>query len=61
MLEIEIDGVALQVEDGSTVIEAAHQLGTASPLQGRRFFLGGGRVPGRVRQRADGADLQGHL
>lgn len=31
MLEIEIDGVALQVEDGSTVIEAAHQLGTYIP------------------------------
>ncbi|MBP6109846.1 MAG: NADH-quinone oxidoreductase subunit G [Rhodocyclaceae bacterium] len=31
MLEIEIDGTTLQVEDGSTVIEAAHQLGTYIP------------------------------
>jgi NADH-quinone oxidoreductase subunit G len=31
MLELEIDGVALQVEDGSTVIEAAHKLGTYIP------------------------------
>ncbi|MDO8606729.1 MAG: NADH-quinone oxidoreductase subunit NuoG [Phaeospirillum sp.] len=31
MLEIEIDGKTLQVEDGSTVIEAAHKLGTYIP------------------------------
>ena len=31
MLEIEIDGKALQVADGSTIIEAAHQLGTYIP------------------------------
>jgi NADH-quinone oxidoreductase subunit G len=31
MVEIEIDGKTLQVEDGSTVIEAAHQLGTYIP------------------------------
>jgi NADH-quinone oxidoreductase subunit G len=31
MVEIEIDGKTLQVEDGSTVIEAAHKLGTYIP------------------------------
>jgi NADH-quinone oxidoreductase subunit G len=31
MVEIEIDGKTLQVEDGSTIIEAAHQLGTYIP------------------------------
>ncbi|HEY6896631.1 MAG TPA: NADH-quinone oxidoreductase subunit NuoG [Rhodocyclaceae bacterium] len=31
MLEIEIDGKALQVEDGSTIIEAAHRAGTYIP------------------------------
>jgi NADH-quinone oxidoreductase subunit G len=31
MIEIEIDGKTLQVADGSTVIEAAHQLGTYIP------------------------------
>ncbi len=31
MLEIEIDGKTLQVEEGSTVIEAAHQIGTYIP------------------------------
>ncbi len=31
MLEIEIDGKTLQVADGSTIIEAAHQLGTYIP------------------------------
>ena len=31
MLEIEIDGTSLQVEEGSTVIEAAHKLGTYIP------------------------------
>ncbi|MDP2825248.1 MAG: NADH-quinone oxidoreductase subunit NuoG [Sulfuritalea sp.] len=31
MLEIEIDGTTLQVADGSTIIEAAHQLGTYIP------------------------------
>ncbi len=31
MVEIEIDGKTLQVEDGSTVIEAAHRLGTYIP------------------------------
>ena len=31
MVEIEIDGRTLQVEDGSTVIEAAHKLGTYIP------------------------------
>ncbi|MDD5249944.1 MAG: NADH-quinone oxidoreductase subunit NuoG [Rhodocyclaceae bacterium] len=31
MLEIEIDGKALQVEEGSTVIEAAHKAGTYIP------------------------------
>jgi NADH-quinone oxidoreductase subunit G len=31
MLEIEIDGKTLQVEEGSTVIEAAHQMGTYIP------------------------------
>jgi len=31
MVEIEIDGRTLQVEDGSTVIEAAHRLGTYIP------------------------------
>ena len=31
MIEIEIDGKTLQVEDGSTIIEAAHQLGTYIP------------------------------
>jgi NADH-quinone oxidoreductase subunit G len=31
MLDIEIDGKALQVEEGCTVIEAAHQLGTYIP------------------------------
>ena len=31
MLEIEIDGRKLQVADGSTIIEAAHQLGTYIP------------------------------
>ena len=33
----------------------------APPLGGRQFLVGGGRVPRRLRQRADGADLQGHL
>ena len=28
MLEIEIDGKSLQVAEGSTIIEAAHKLGT---------------------------------
>ena len=31
MVEIEIDGKTLQVEDGSTVIDAAHKLGTYIP------------------------------
>ena len=31
MVEIEIDGKTLQVADGSTIIEAAHQLGTYIP------------------------------
>jgi NADH-quinone oxidoreductase subunit G len=31
MLEIEIDGKTLQVEEGSTIIEAAHQIGTYIP------------------------------
>ncbi len=31
MLDIEIDGKALQVAEGSTIIEAAHQLGTYIP------------------------------
>jgi NADH-quinone oxidoreductase subunit G len=31
MVEIEIDGRTLQVEDGSTVIDAAHKLGTYIP------------------------------
>ncbi|MCK9379526.1 MAG: NADH-quinone oxidoreductase subunit NuoG [Sulfuritalea sp.] len=31
MLEIEIDGKTLQVADGSTIIEAAHQMGTYIP------------------------------
>jgi NADH-quinone oxidoreductase subunit G len=31
MVEIEIDGKTLQVAEGSTVIEAAHQLGTYIP------------------------------
>jgi len=31
MVEIEIDGKTLQVEDGSTVIEAAHRIGTYIP------------------------------
>ena len=31
MVEIEIDGKTLQVEDGSTVIEAAHKIGTYIP------------------------------
>jgi NADH-quinone oxidoreductase subunit G len=31
MLELEIDGKALQVEDGTTIIEAAHQLGSYIP------------------------------
>ena len=31
MLEIEIDGKSLQVQEGSTVIEAAHQAGTYIP------------------------------
>ena len=31
MLEIEIDGKTLQVEEGSTVIEAAHKIGTYIP------------------------------
>ena len=31
MIEIEIDGKALQVAEGSTIIEAAHQLGTYIP------------------------------
>jgi NADH-quinone oxidoreductase subunit G len=31
MLDIEIDGKALQVEEGSTIIEAAHKLGTYIP------------------------------
>jgi NADH-quinone oxidoreductase subunit G len=31
MLEIEIDGKVLQVEEGSTIIEAAHQIGTYIP------------------------------
>ncbi|CAB1368120.1 NADH-quinone oxidoreductase subunit NuoG [Denitratisoma oestradiolicum] len=31
MLEIEIDGKALQVQDGSTIIDAAHQAGTYIP------------------------------
>ena len=31
MFEIEIDGKPLQVEEGSTIIEAAHQLGTYIP------------------------------
>ena len=31
MLDIEIDGKALQVPEGSTIIEAAHQLGTYIP------------------------------
>ncbi|MCX7150728.1 MAG: NADH-quinone oxidoreductase subunit NuoG [Rhodocyclales bacterium] len=31
MVEIEIDGKALQVADGSTIIEAAHKLGTYIP------------------------------
>jgi NADH-quinone oxidoreductase subunit G len=31
MLELEINGMALQVEDGSTVIEAAHQAGVYIP------------------------------
>ena len=30
-------------------------------LQGRQFQLGGGRVSRRLRQRADGADLEGYL
>ena len=31
MVEIEIDGKTLQVAEGSTIIEAAHQLGTYIP------------------------------
>ena len=42
-------------------VQAAHPSRAAPPLGGRRFLLGGGRVPRRVRQRADGADRQGHL
>ncbi len=38
-----------------------HPPRSASPFGRRQFLLGGGRVPGRVRQRADGADLQGYL
>ena len=31
------------------------------PVEGRRFLLGGGGVPRRVRERSHGADRQGHL
>src|SRR5436309_2129855 len=30
-------------------------------VEGRQFQLGRGRVPGRLRERADGADLEGYL
>ena len=38
-----------------------HPRASAPPLGRRRLLLGGGRVPRRLRERADGADLQGHL
>src|SRR3984893_9472653 len=35
--------------------------GSLSSLQGRQFQLGRSRVPGRLRERAHGADLEGYL
>ena len=43
------------------VCQQAHPSRAAARLGRRRVLLGGGRVPRRLRQRADGADLQRHL
>ena len=43
------------------VCQRAHPSRAASRLGRRQFLLGRGRVPRRLRQRADGADLERHL
>src|SRR5260370_28782340 len=42
-------------------VPEAHPSRSLSSLQGRQFQLGRSRVPWRLRERADGADLEGYL